>query len=208
MRVLLADDHTLVRAGIRRLIESNADIEVVAEAQNGQEAIEMAARAHPDVAVIDLEMPLKNGLQVAAELRRNHPEIAVVIMSMHDDQEHVRAALESGARAFIVKEAAPAELEIALRAASAGQTFLSPKISARVVHTLVHKTEAGVVDLSPRQRQILELLGAGKGNKEIAADLDISVKTVETHRARMMEILGLKRSGELLRFAMKHSLRG
>lgn len=207
MRVLLADDHTLVRAGIRRLIEASADVEVVAEAQNGEEALDLAALKRPDVAVIDLEMPGKNGLDVASELHSRYPEMAVVIMSMHDDQTHVRAALERGARGFIVKEAAPAELELALRAAHAGQMFLSPKISGRVVHSLVQKkSESGVEELSSRQREILVLLGQGKANKEIAAELNISVKTVETHRARMMEVLGLKRSGELLRYAMQHSL--
>jgi len=207
MRVLLADDHTLVRAGIRRLIEISADIEVVAEAQNGDEALDLAALMRPDVAVVDLEMPGKNGLDVAAELHTRYPEMAVVIMSMHDHQTHVRAALERGARGFIVKEAAPAELELALRAAHAGQTFLSPKISGRVVDSLVQKkAEPGVEELSPRQREILALLGQGKANKEIAAELNISVKTVETHRARMMEILKLSRSGELLRYAMRHSL--
>ena len=207
MRVLLADDHTLVRAGIRRLIESQPDIEVVAEARNGEEALEMAALKRPDVVLVDLEMPGKGGLEVAAELQQRFPEIAVVIMSMHDDPAHVRAALDRGAIGFIVKEAAPAELEIALRAAAAGQTFLSPKVSARMIATNTQrKADTGIDALSPRQREILTLLGQGKATKEIAAALEISVKTVETHRARMMEVLGVKRSGELLRLAMKHSL--
>ncbi len=206
MRVLLADDHTLVRAGIRRLIESQPDIEVVVEARNGDEALEMAALKRPDVALVDLEMPGKGGLDVCAELQERYPEIAVVIMSMHDDPIHVRAALDRGAKGFIVKEAAPAELEIALRAAASGQTFLSPKVSARMLAPSAKKAESGIDALSPRQREILTLLGQGKATKEIAAELDISVKTVETHRARMMEVLGVKRAGELLRLAMKHSL--
>ena len=208
MRVLLADDHTLVRAGIRRLIESQPDIEVVAEARNGDEALDLAALKRPEVALVDLEMPGKGGLDVCAELHERYPEIAVVIMSMHDDPTYVRAALDRGARGFIVKEAAPAELEIALRAASAGQTFLSPKVSARMLAPAPSskKAETGIDALSPRQREILTLLGQGKATKEIAAALDISVKTVETHRARMMEVLGVRRAGELLRLAMKHSL--
>lgn len=207
MRVLLADDHTLVRAGIRRLIESQPDIEVVAEARNGDEALDLAALKRPEVALIDLEMPGKGGLEVAAELHERYPEIAVVIMSMHDDPVHVRAALDRGALGFIVKEAAPAELEIALRAALAGQTFLSPKVSARMLAPSTQKKgDTGIDALSPRQREILNLLGQGKATKEIAAALDISVKTVETHRARMMEVLGVRRAGELLRLAMKHSL--
>ena len=207
MRVLLADDHTLVRAGIRRLIEAINDVLVVAEAQSGSEVLELVAQSKPDVALVDLEMPGKTGLEVLSELKLHHPGLPVVIMSMHDDQEHVRAALELGAMGFLVKEAAPAELEIALRAACAGQTFLSPKISSRMVNSMVQRNgERGIDELSRRQREILVLLGQGKANKEIAATLAISVKTVETHRARMMEILGVKRSGELLRMAMKHSL--
>jgi DNA-binding NarL/FixJ family response regulator len=207
VRVLLADDHTLVRAGIRRLIESHPDIEVVAEARNGDEAIDLAALKRPDVALVDLEMPIKGGLEVAAELHERFPDIAVVIMSMHDDPIHVRAALDRGVLGFIVKEAAPAELEIALRAALAGQTFLSPKVSARMITPATQKKgDTGIDALSPRQRQILNLLGQGKATKEIAAALEISVKTVETHRARMMEVLGVRRAGELLRLAMKHSL--
>ena len=208
MRVLLADDHTLVRAGIRRLIESHADIEVVAEARHGDEALDLAAATRPDIALVDLEMPGKGGLEVAEELRERYPGIAVVIMSMHDDPSYVRAALDRGVLGFIVKEAAPAELEIALRAASAGQTFLSPKVSARMLAPAASakKAETGIDALSPRQREILILLGQGKATKEIAAALDISVKTVETHRARMMEVLGVRRAGELLRLAMKHSL--
>jgi DNA-binding NarL/FixJ family response regulator len=207
VRVLLADDHTLVRAGIRRLIESQPDIEVVAEARNGDEALELAALKRPEVALVDLEMPGKGGLDVAEELRERFPEIAVVIMSMHDDPMYVRAALDRGALGFIVKEAAPAELEIALRAAAAGQTFLSPKVSARMLAPSIQKKgDTGIDALSPRQREILTLLGQGKATKEIAAALDISVKTVETHRARMMEVLGVRRAGELLRLAMKHSL--
>lgn len=207
MRLLLADDHTLVRAGIRRLIEVQPDMEVVAEAQNGDEALHLAALERPDVALLDLEMPGKGGLEVISELRARHPEIAVVIMSMHADLGYVRMALDRGACGFVVKEAAPAELELALRAAYAGEVFLSPKISSRMVNALVQRKPGGGVDaLSPRQREILALLGRGKATKEIAAELNISVKTVETHRARMMEVLGIRRAGELIRFAVKHSL--
>jgi len=207
LRVLLADDHTLVRAGIRRLIESHADIEVVAEAQNAQEVLDLVALKRPDLALIDLDMPGKSGLEIIVELRERYPEMAVVIMSMHADLGYVRTALERGAAGFVVKEAAPAELEVALRAAHAGQIFLSPKVSARMVGALMQrKPGPGIDALSPRQAEILIMLGLGKATKEIAAELNISVKTVETHRARMMEILGLRRANELLRFAMKHSL--
>ncbi|MDC8012858.1 response regulator [Tahibacter soli] len=209
MRVLLADDHTLVRAGIRRLLESVEDIEVVAEADNGNAVSDLVALKHPDVALIDLSMPGKNGLEVAAELRRRFPETVVVIMSMHADVSYVRTALDNGAAGFVVKEAAPAELELALRAACAGQTFLSPKVSSRMLDTYVRRGRASGLDaLSPRQREILALMARGRATKEIAADLGISAKTVETHRARMMEILGVRRSAELLRLAVQSSLGG
>ncbi len=207
MRVLLADDHTLVRAGIRRLIEASPDIEVVAEAQNGQEVLDLVAMHRPDVALVDLAMPGKTGFDVLLEVRAQFPDLAVVIMSMHTDLSYVRTALDRGALGFVVKDAAPAELELALRAAHSGQTFLSPKVSSRMVNALVRReAPAGMEALSPRQREILALLGRGRATKEIAAELGISVKTVETHRARMMEVLGIRRGNELLRYAMQHSI--
>jgi len=209
MRVLLADDHTLVRAGIRRLLEAQPDIEVVAEAQDGQECLDLTAIHRPDLALVDLAMPGKNGLDVLIDMRRLFPDTAIVMMSMHADPAYVRTALERGALGFVVKEAAPAELEIALRAALRGETFLSPKISARMLGHGPARAAPGAQDieaLPPRQREILRLLAQGKVTKEIAALLGISVKTVETHRARMMETLGIRRSSELLRFAVQRAL--
>lgn len=209
MRVLLADDHTLVRAGIRRLLEAQSDIEVVAEAQDGQECLDLTAIHRPDLALVDLAMPGKNGLDVLLDMRRLFPDTAIVMMSMHADPAYVRTALVRGALGFVVKEAAPAELEIALRAALRGETFLSPKISARMLGHGPARAAPGAQDieaLPPRQREILRLLAQGKVTKEIAALLGISVKTVETHRARMMETLGIRRSSELLRFAVQRAL--
>ena len=209
MRVLLADDHTLVRAGIRRLLEACADIEVVAETDNGNDVAELVSLKHPDVVLLDLSMPGKNGLEVAAELHRRFPGTAVVIMSMHADVSYVRTALDHGACGFVVKEAAPAELELALRAACAGQTFLSPKVSSLMVNAFVRRGAAEGIDaLSPRQREILRLMARGRATKEIAADLGISAKTVETHRARMMEVLGVRRGADLLRIALQSDLQG
>lgn len=206
MRVLLADDHTLVRAGIRRLLESFGDIEVVAEARSGRETLELAHLHRPDVALLDLSMPEGNGLETTARLRDQLPTIAVVIMSMHADLAHVREALDRGARGFVVKDGAVAELELALRAAIAGQTFLSPEVSGRMVSSLMRGQRAeGVEALSPRQREILARIGRGESTKEIAATLGISVKTVETHRTRMMETLGCRRAAELLRLAIRHA---
>lgn len=205
MRLLIADDHTLVRAGMRRLIEGFEGMVVVGEASDGEEALELAALHRPDIVLLDLSMPGRNGLEVTASLQRDWPGIRVVIISMHTDLARVRQALDAGACGFVVKDAAVAELELAVRAAAAGRTFLSPQISAQMVDSLLRKEgPRGIDALSPRQREILERLGRGQGNREIAAALGIGVKTVETHRARMMETLGCRRAPELLRLAMRH----
>ena len=222
LRVLICDDHTLVRAGLRRLLDSFDGIEVVAEASNADEAVLRSRQVLPDIVLLDLSMPGRSGFDALAELRQVCPESAVVIMSMHDDALHVREALARGAIGFVVKDAAPGELEIAIRAAAAGRTFLSPQVSApqlqgyRSARTGSASSRTanggtgqggndGEVDQLPRrQREIFGALGAGRTTKQIAADLGISVKTVETHRARMMETLGCRNAGELLRVAMRH----
>lgn len=202
LRVLICDDHTLVRAGLRRLLEGFDGVEVVAEAANADEAVARARQCLPDAVLLDLSMPGRNGFEALDELRQVVPGSAVVIMSMHDDPAHVRAALARGASGFVVKEGAPAELEIALRAAINGRTFLSPQVSGPQVRA--QPAAKGDVDaLPPRQRQILAALGEGRTTKQIAADLGISVKTVETHRARIMEALGCRNAVELLRVAVR-----
>lgn len=204
MRVLICDDHTLVRAGLRRLVESFDAVEVVAEAASADEAVIKARQTSPDAVLLDLSMPGRSGFEALDELRRACPGTAVVIMSMHDDPMHVRAALTRGASGFVVKEAAPAELEIALRAAVSGRTYLSPQVSAPQLQVQRPGAAGGDVDrLPPRQREILHALGAGRTTKQIAADLGISVKTVETHRARIMEALGCRNATELLRLAVR-----
>lgn len=207
MRVLLADDHTLVRAGIRRIIEAFPDMEVVAEAGDGREAVDLVALHRPDVAIVDLSMPVQDGFAVTRQIRAQYPGTAVVIMSMHTDTGYVRQAMNCGALGFVVKEAAPAELELALHAAVVGQTFLSPKVSGRMMNAVLRREPGDRLgELSPRQREILARLGRGQSTKEIAADLEISVKTVETHRARMMETLGMRRGIDLVRFAIENRL--
>lgn len=203
MRILICDDHTLVRAGLRRLLESFDGVEVVAEAASADEAVVRARQTLPDIALVDLSMPGRSGLEALSELRLTCPDTAVVIMSMHDDAQHVREALARGARGFVVKDAAPAELEIAIRAAASGRTFLSPQVSAPQLQPARAGKADGPDGLPPRQREILSALGAGRSTKQIAADLSISVKTVETHRSRMMESLGCRNAVELLRVAMR-----
>lgn len=206
MRVLICDDHTLIRAGLRRLVESFDRMQVVAEAASADEAVIAAREHHPDVVLLDLSMPGRNGFEALDELRRTCPDTAVVIMSMHDDATHVREALDRGASGFVVKEAAPAELDIALRAAVAGQLFLSPQVSGRLLGAASGGPPPGgpnTASLSPRQREILTALGAGRTTKQIAGELGISVKTVETHRARLMEALGCRNAVQLLRAALQ-----
>ena len=204
LKVLICDDHTLVSAGLRRLLDSFGDIEVVAEASSADEAVVRTRETLPDIVLLDLSMPGRSGFDALAELRQQCPDSAVVIMSMHDDALHVREALARGAVGFVGKDAAPAELEIAVRAAAAGRVFLSPQVSAPQLQGYRGARGEGNVDALPRrQREILDALGAGRTTKQIAGDLGISVKTVETHRARIMEALGCRNAGELLRIAMR-----
>lgn len=204
MRVLIVDDHTLVRAGLTRLLQGFAGIEVVAEASTADEAIAQFQQHRPDLVLMDLSLPGRSGLDALHSLNALPQPPRVVMMSMHDDTGHVRDALERGAAGFVVKDAAPQELELALRAAHGGQVFLSPQISARLIAPMIGRERpTGVDALPPRQRQILRLLGQGMSNKEIAAQLEISIKTVETHRARMMEALGCRRASELLVLAVR-----
>jgi DNA-binding NarL/FixJ family response regulator len=205
VRVIIVDDHTLVRAGLSRLLQTFADIDVIAEASNAQEAVDLASLHRPDLVLMDLSLPGRSGLDALTDVLQTSPKTRVVMMSMHDDPVHVRDALDRGATGFVVKDAAPLELELALRAASVNQMFLSPQISSKMIAPMLGRERpVGVAALSPRQREILRQIGRGQNNKEIASDLGISVKTVETHRARMMESLGCRRANDLVLLAARH----
>ncbi|KTF39506.1 response regulator [Xanthomonas translucens] len=205
MRVIIVDDHTLVRAGLSRLLQTFADVDVVAEASNAQQAVDLATLHRPDLVLMDLSLPGRSGLDALTDVLHTSPKTRVVMMSMHDDPVHVRDALDRGATGFVVKDAAPLELELALRAASVNQMFLSPQISSKMIAPMLGRERpVGVAALSPRQREILRQIGRGQNNKEIASDLGISVKTVETHRARMMESLGCRRANDLVLLAARH----
>ncbi len=205
VRILIVDDHTLVRAGLSRLLQMFNDIEVIAEASNAEQALELTLQHAPDLVLMDLSLPGRSGLDALSDVQQKAPGTKVVMMSMHDDAVHVRDALDRGAAGFVVKDAAPQELELALRAAHMGQVFLSPQISAKMLAPMLGRDRpVGIAALSPRQRQILREIGNGQSTKEIAADLGISVKTVETHRARMMEALGCRRANDLVLLAARH----
>lgn len=199
MRVLLVDDHNLVRAGLTRLLQGFAGVEVVAEARDADEAIRLARLHAPDLVLLDISLPGRTGLEALSVLREAPVPPRVVMMSMHDDADHAREALDRGASGFVVKDAGPQELELALRAAMQDQVFLSPQVSAKLLApALGRDRRSGVEALPPRQRQILRMIGRGLSTKEIAAELGISIKTVETHRARMMEGLGCRRANDLV----------
>ncbi len=209
IRVLLADDHTLVRAGIRTLLETIDGVEVVAECDDGLEALELIDRHRPEIALLDIGMPRLNGLEVARQASRASPKTKIVILSMYDDKIHVRQAMRAGVVGYLLKGAAVAELPLAVHAVMSGQTYLTPKVSRHVVSGFLHE-EADEHDeiegLTQRQREILQMIAEGRSMKEIAGALDVSVKTVETHRARLMERLDIHDVAGLVRLAIRAGL--
>ncbi|MCF8155094.1 MAG: response regulator transcription factor [Rhodoferax sp.] len=209
VRVLLADDHTLVRAGLRKLLESIAGMEVVGEAGDGLQLLEMVEKLQPQVVLMDIAMPRLNGLEATSRLVKAWPSIRVLILSMHQNAEYVRQALRQGAVAYLLKDAAPLELELALRAVLRGETYLSPAVSKGVVSDYVHRLrseEQPVDPLTPRQREVLQLIAEGQSTKEIARRLDLSVKTVETHRTQLMKQLDIHEVAGLVRYAVRAGL--
>ncbi|HEY4690577.1 MAG TPA: response regulator transcription factor [Anaerolineae bacterium] len=216
IRILLADDHTLVRAGIRALLNGLKGIEVVAECGDGHEALRLIEQQPPDVAMIDISMPGLNGLEVASRVTKQWPDVRVIILSMHATEEYVLQALRAGASGYLLKDAGPSELELAIRAVMRGETYLSPAVSKHVVEEYRRRVsgEAAVSgaepspfeQLTPRQREILQLIAEGHSTHDIAQRLSISVKTVETHRAQLMERLGIHDIAGLVRYAIRMGL--
>ena len=208
LRILLADDHALVRAGMRSLLQDLGDIEVVAEASDGAEALAAAERARPDVVLMDIAMKGMNGLEAAARLRERQPQAKIIILSMHTSEEYVLLALRAGAAAYLIKDSATSELELALKCVMRGDTYLSPAISRQVVDGYVQRVGVGIGPdpLTPRQRDVLKRIAEGRSTKEIAFDLNLSVKTVETHRAQIMDRLGIRDVAGLVRYAMRAGL--
>ncbi len=213
--VLLADDHTLVRAGLRTLVEGFAGFRVVAEAGDGREAVRLARRWKPQIALIDISMPELNGLDATALIAKEAPETQVIILSMHLAENYVLAALRAGAVGYVVKDAAVTELESALRAVLKGERWLSPAVSRhlldeylRLVRHPLEETPApsGLESLTRRQREILQLIAEGCATREIAERLSLSIKTVETHRSQLMERLNIRDVAGLTRFAIRVGL--
>jgi DNA-binding NarL/FixJ family response regulator len=205
----LADDHTLVRAGLRKLLESLPNIEVVGEASDGLELLELAAQMQPQVILMDIAMPGLNGLEATGRITKSWPDVRVLILSMHQNAEYIRQALRQGAVAYLLKDSAPMELELALKAVLKGETYLSPAVSKGVVSDYVQRlrSEEQPIDaLTPRQREVLQLIAEGQSTKDIARRLDLSVKTVETHRTQLMKQLDIHEVTGLVRYALRAGL--
>jgi RNA polymerase sigma factor (sigma-70 family) len=203
-RVLLADDHRLMRSGLRLVVEQNPDFQVVGEADDGRQAVALANEMRPDVVVMDIGMPNR-------QITEAHPDIAVVMLSMHSDEGYVLRALKSGARAYLLKDSAEADLSRAIQAVREGKSFFSPSVSKLLLDDYVRKLQrAGIEDsydlLSPREREILQLVAEGKSSKEIAAVLNLSVYTIETHRSNLMQKLNLRGIPELILYAVRKGL--
>jgi DNA-binding NarL/FixJ family response regulator len=211
IRILLADDHTVMRKGLRLLLERQPNLSVVAEASDGRQAVELAEAEDPDVVVMDIAMPNLNGIEAARQIVGRNQRTAIVILSMHSDESYVIRALKAGARAYLLKDSAETDLITAIRALSEGKSFFSPAISRILVEDYMRQLERqGVEDsyelLTNREREILQLLAEGKSNKEVAAMLNLSLYTVETHRTHILQKLNLHTVPELILYAVRKGI--
>ncbi|MGI0483841.1 response regulator [Pantanalinema rosaneae CENA516] len=208
LQVLIVDNHALVRAGFRSLLQSVSTIEVIAEAGDGQEALRLVEQYRPNLVLMDIAMPLMNGLEATAQITKEFPQVRVIILSMYANQEYIHQALRAGASGYVLKDSGMSELELAIQTIARGETYLSPSISKYVLADYVRRSgEANPLEqLTPRQREILQLIAAGKSTKEIAEELFISTKTVETHRVQLMERLNIRDIAGLVRYAIRKGL--
>jgi DNA-binding NarL/FixJ family response regulator len=208
LRVLLADDHGIVRRGLRSLIETQPDLKVVAEAGDGLEALKLCDEHQPDAVILDVAMPKLNGIEVAERLQKATRPPSVLMLSMHADESYIIRALAAGARAYLLKDATDEDLIPALRAVAAGRPFFSPSVTGVLIEDYVRQLQArGLTDsyhlLTDREREVLQLLAEGRSNKEVAALLEVGVSTVETHRANLMQKLNLHNTAEIVLYAVR-----
>lgn len=205
-KLILAEHHALVRAALRLLIEKLGSAEVVAEAGDGQELLSLIARLRPRVALVDTELSVVSGIDALAQIRRHYPEVAVILLAARAEAGQVRAAMRLGASGYLTRQADPEELGLALRSVLKDQTYISPSVSNLLLDRRDDTRVEDSASLTPRQRQVLTLIGKGRSTKEIAGLLGVSVKTVETHRARLMQTLGLYGTNALMRVALRWGL--
>ncbi|MEI6152854.1 MAG: response regulator transcription factor [Deltaproteobacteria bacterium] len=209
IHILLADDHVLVRAGIRSLLEQMSGIEVIGEAGDGREAVKLIRQLKPDIVLMDVAMAQMNGIEATARIKKAYKDVRVIILSMYSNEEYVLQALQAGASGYLLKDAATLELELAVRAVSRNETYLSPGVSKHVIDSYRKRilTDQQPADqLTPRQREVLQLIAEGRTTKEIASILKIAIKTVETHRTQMMERLNIHDIAGLVRYAIRVGL--
>ncbi len=210
--ILLADDHAILREGIRALLEDQPDMAVVGEAADGRQAVELARKLEPDIVVMDIGMPLLNGLEATRQIKRDRPQVAVLVLTMHDNEEYVSQLLTAGASGYVLKRAASSELVTAIRAVAAGQNYLSPAVTKVLIEGYIGRKPAGPAILDPfdtltaREREVLQLVAEGHTNSEIARLLSISLKTVKAHRSNLMQKLGLHDRGELIKLAIQRGI--
>jgi DNA-binding NarL/FixJ family response regulator len=211
IRIVLADDHTIIRSGLKLLLEQQPNFKIVAEAEDGRQAVELVSKHHPDVVIADIGMPQLNGIEATRQIVAQDPHPDVVILSMHSDESYVLRALKAGARAYILKNSAEADLIRAVRAVSEGKSFFSPVISKMLLEDYVRRVREKEVEdsydlLTPREREILQLLAEGKTNKDVANILNLSLYTVETHRGNILQKLNLHSVPELILYAVRRGI--
>lgn len=212
IRILLADDHAILRAGLVRLLGEEKDIEVVGEAENGREAVQKALELHPDIVLMDIGMPVMNGMEATKQIKKRDADVKVLVLTMHDNEEYLFQVLQAGAAGYVLKKAADSDLVNAIHVVSRGDCFLYPSAAKMVVEDYLNKLKHGQEPtssfdtLTDREREILTLVAEGYTNREIAETLFISVKTVETHKANIMEKLNLHKRAELVKYAIKKGM--
>ena len=206
MKVLIADDHGIVRSGLRMLLERQMDIEVIGEAADGAQARDMAIRERPDLAILDVKMPKLTGLQATREIRAQAPDVAVLILSMYDDERYLFEALKAGASGYVLKAQADSDLLDAVRAVERGEPFLTPEAQRALIKDVLGESSSRDEELTPREQEVVKLVAEAHTNREIAEVLHLSEKTVESHRARVLQKLGMRDRVELVRYAIRRGL--
>jgi len=210
IRIVLADDHQIIRDGLRHLLKTQKDMDVLAEAEDGRSAVQLVEELKPDVVILDVAMPDLNGIEAARQIRSRYPNVRIVALSMHSDRRFIAEMLKAGASGYLLKDSAFEELAQAVRTVVAGKMYLSPQITGGIIEDYVLRLpngqESAASVLTPREREVLQLVAEGKSTKQIAGHLNVSVKTVETHRRQLMEKLNLHTVAELTKYAVREGL--